>query len=76
MNKAQKAAYKADYAQAKAEGKPFFPYAVYKDHIVASLVIGFIIFLHLGTRTRRNTTAGAIGVSRQGRAASMRVGWP
>lgn len=45
MNKAQKAAYKADYAQAKAEGKPFFPYAVYKDHIVASLVIGFIIFL-------------------------------
>ena len=45
MNKAQKAAYKADYAQAKAEGKPFFQYAVYKDHIVASLVIGFIIFL-------------------------------
>jgi mono/diheme cytochrome c family protein len=45
VNKAQKAAYKADYAEAKAGGKPFFPYAVYKDHIVASLVIGLIIFL-------------------------------
>lgn len=45
MNRAQKDAYKADYAKAKAEGKPFFPYAVYKDHIVATLVIGFIIFL-------------------------------
>ncbi len=45
MNRAQKEAYKADYAQAKAEGKPFFPYAVYKDLIVATLVIGFIIFL-------------------------------
>lgn len=45
MNKAQKKAYKDDYAKAKADGKPFFPYAVYKDHIVASLVIGLIIFL-------------------------------
>lgn len=50
MNKAQKAAYKADYAKAKAEGKPFFPYAVYKDHIVAALVIGFIIFLAIWAR--------------------------
>lgn len=45
MNRAQKEAYKRDYAQAKAEGKPFFPYAVYKDLIVATLVIAFIIFL-------------------------------
>lgn len=45
MNKAQKEAYKRDYAVAKADGKPFFPYAVYKDHIVATLVIGLIIFL-------------------------------
>lgn len=45
MNRAQKDAYKKDYAEAKAGGKPFFPYAVYKDHIVATLVIGFIIFL-------------------------------
>ncbi len=50
MNKEQKAAYKADYAQAKAEGKPFFPYAVYKDHIVAALVIGLIIFLAIWAR--------------------------
>ncbi len=45
MNRAQKEAYKRDYAQAKAEGKPFFPYAVYKDLIVSTLVIGIIIFL-------------------------------
>lgn len=45
MNRAQKDAYKRDYAAAKADGKPFFPYAVYKDLIVATAVIGIIIFL-------------------------------
>ncbi len=43
MKKAQQEAYKRDYAQAKAEGKPFFPYAIYKDHIVAILCFAWII---------------------------------
>ena len=43
MNKAQQEAYKRDYAQAKAEGKPFFPYAIYKDHLVAIMAFAWII---------------------------------
>lgn len=50
MNEAQKEAYKKDYAEAKRQGKPFFPYAIYKDTIVASLVIGIIIFLAIWAR--------------------------
>ena len=45
MNRAQKEAYKRDYAAAKADGKPFFPYAVYKDLIVATVAIAIIIAL-------------------------------
>lgn len=45
MNRAQKEAYKRDYAAAKADGKPFFPYAVYKDLIVATAVMAIIIAL-------------------------------
>lgn len=45
MNRAQKDAYKRDYAAAKADGKPFFPYAVYKDLIVATAAIAIIIAL-------------------------------
>jgi menaquinol-cytochrome c reductase cytochrome b/c subunit len=45
VNRAQKDAYKRDYAAAKADGKPFFPYAVYKDLVVATIVIGIIIGL-------------------------------
>ncbi|WP_217922370.1 menaquinol-cytochrome c reductase cytochrome b/c subunit [Miltoncostaea oceani] len=43
MNRGQQEYYKRDYAQAKAEGKPFFPYAVYKDLIIATLAIGLVI---------------------------------
>jgi quinol-cytochrome oxidoreductase complex cytochrome b subunit len=50
VNRAQKEAYKRDYAQAKAEGKPFFPYAVYKDLIVASIAIGIVIALAIWQR--------------------------
>ncbi len=50
MNEAQKKAYKEDYAKAKEQGKPFFPYAIYKDTIVASLVVGIIIFLAIWAR--------------------------
>ncbi|MFN8121010.1 MAG: c-type cytochrome [Thermoleophilia bacterium] len=43
MNKAQQEAYLREYSQAKKEGKSFFPYAIYKDHIVAILAFGWII---------------------------------
>lgn len=43
MNKAQQEAYLREYSQAKKEGKPFFPYAIYKDHLVAILAFGWII---------------------------------
>ena len=45
MNRAQQEYYKRDYAQAKVEGKPFFPYAVYKDLLIATLAIGVVILL-------------------------------
>jgi len=47
VNRAQKDAYKRDYAAAKADGKPFFPYAVYKDLIVATIAIAIIIALSI-----------------------------
>lgn len=37
--------YKERYAKAKAEGKPFFPYAVVKDVFVAFLILGLLVFL-------------------------------
>jgi quinol---cytochrome c reductase cytochrome c subunit, bacillus type len=43
VNRAQQQAYKQDYAVAKAGGKPFFPYAVFKDILVASCFIGLVI---------------------------------
>ncbi len=50
MNRAEHEAYKRDYAQAKKEGKPFFPYAIYKDHIVAILVFAGIIGMAIWQR--------------------------
>ena len=44
MKPADKRAYDKDYKQAKATGKPFFPYAIYKDTIDAGLaIIGIIV---------------------------------
>ena len=45
MNKQQKEEYLRDYALLKAKGKPFFPYAVAKDSIMAVVVMIVIIFL-------------------------------
>jgi hypothetical protein len=45
VNRGQQEYYKRDYAQAKAEGKPFFPYAVYKDLLIATLAIAIVITL-------------------------------
>jgi menaquinol-cytochrome c reductase cytochrome b/c subunit len=39
MNQAQKEQYLREYAQLKAKGKPFYPYAVAKDSIMAAIVV-------------------------------------
>ena len=47
MNQAQKEAYLREYSILKNQGKPFFPYAVAKDSIMALIVMLVIIFLSL-----------------------------
>jgi menaquinol-cytochrome c reductase cytochrome b/c subunit len=47
MNQAEKEQYLRDYAILKAQGKPFFPYAVAKDSIMAVFVMITIILLSL-----------------------------
>src|SRR5256885_12928917 len=47
MNKAEKEQYLREYAVLKAQGKPFFPYAVAKDSIMACIVMGVIITLSI-----------------------------
>ncbi len=47
MNQAEKEAYLREYSILKNQGKPFFPYAVAKDSIMAFVVILVIIFLSL-----------------------------
>src|SRR6187455_1286857 len=39
MNQAEKGQYLREYAILKAKGKPFFPYAVAKDSIMAAIVV-------------------------------------
>ncbi|HLH65984.1 MAG TPA: cytochrome B [Solirubrobacteraceae bacterium] len=45
MNQAEKEAYLREYSILKNQGKPFFPYAVAKDSVMAVVVMGVIIFL-------------------------------
>ncbi len=45
MNQAEKETYLRDYSLLKNQGKPFFPYAVAKDSIMAVVVMIVIIFL-------------------------------
>jgi ubiquinol-cytochrome c reductase cytochrome b subunit/menaquinol-cytochrome c reductase cytochrome b/c subunit len=47
MNQAEKEAYLREYSTLKNQGKPFFPYAVAKDSIMAAIVLVVIIFLAL-----------------------------
>jgi quinol---cytochrome c reductase cytochrome c subunit, bacillus type len=47
VNQAEKEAYLREYSILKNEGKPFFPYAVAKDSIMAMIVIFVIAFLAL-----------------------------
>jgi len=43
MNRREKEEYLREYALLKAQGKPFFPYAVAKDSVMAAIVIGIIV---------------------------------
>jgi menaquinol-cytochrome c reductase cytochrome b/c subunit len=47
VNQAEKEAYLREYSILKNEGKPFFPYAVAKDSLMAMIVIFVIAFLSL-----------------------------
>jgi menaquinol-cytochrome c reductase cytochrome b/c subunit len=47
MNQAEKEQYLREYAMLKAKGKPFYPYAVAKDSIMAAIVVLTIVFLSL-----------------------------
>jgi menaquinol-cytochrome c reductase cytochrome b/c subunit len=47
MNRAEKQAYLREYSLLKSTGKPFFPYAVAKDSVMACIVMFTIIMLSL-----------------------------
>jgi len=47
VNQREKEAYLREYALLKAKGKPFFPYAVAKDSIMAAIVVFVIIVMSL-----------------------------
>jgi len=47
MNRQQKEAYLREYSLLKAKGKPFFPYAVAKDGVMACVVMAVIITMSL-----------------------------
>jgi ubiquinol-cytochrome c reductase cytochrome b subunit/menaquinol-cytochrome c reductase cytochrome b/c subunit len=62
LNRQEKEAYLREYSQAKAAGKPFFPYAVAKDAAMACVVMATIITLaivlgaELGPKANPTTT--------------------
>ncbi len=47
MNQAEKEGYLREYSILKNEGKPFYPYAIAKDSLMAVIVMAVIIFLAL-----------------------------
>jgi len=47
VNKAQKEQYLRDYSIMKSQGKPFFPYAVAKDSVMAAVVILAIVVMSI-----------------------------
>ena len=47
MNRAEKESYLREYSLLKSAGKPFFPYAVAKDSVMACIVMFTIIMLSL-----------------------------
>jgi ubiquinol-cytochrome c reductase cytochrome b subunit/menaquinol-cytochrome c reductase cytochrome b/c subunit len=63
MNQREKEEYLREYAALKAEGKPFFPYAVAKDSVMACVVMAVIIGMslvlgaELGAKANPTTTS-------------------
>ena len=47
MNQAEKEAYLREYSILKSKGKPFYPYAVAKDSIMAAITVLLIVFMSL-----------------------------
>jgi menaquinol-cytochrome c reductase cytochrome b/c subunit len=47
MNRREKEEYLREYSILKSQGKPFFPYAVAKDSLMAAIVIGIIVMMSL-----------------------------
>src|SRR6185369_11985508 len=47
MNQSDKEAYLREYAVLKSQGKPFFPYAVAKDSIMAAITLAIIITMSI-----------------------------
>ena len=47
MNQREKELYLREYAVLKSQGKPFFPYAVAKDSIMAAITLGIIITMSI-----------------------------
>src|SRR5881227_2895738 len=47
MNRAEKEQYLREYAILKSQGKPFFPYAVAKDSVMAVIVMAVIITMSI-----------------------------
>jgi menaquinol-cytochrome c reductase cytochrome b/c subunit len=47
MNQAEKEEYLREYAVLKAQGKPFYPYAVAKDSVMAAIVVLTIVALSI-----------------------------
>ncbi len=62
MNQREKEAYLREYSLLKAQGKPFFPYAVAKDSLMACVVMATIIAMslvlgaELGSKANPTTT--------------------
>ena len=62
MNRAEKEEYLREYSLLKAQGKPFFPYAVAKDAVMACVVMAVIITMslvlgaELGSKANPTTT--------------------
>ncbi len=62
MNRREKEAYLREYSLQKAEGKPFFPYAIMKDSLMACVVMACIITMslvlgaELGSKANPTTT--------------------
>src|SRR5512134_5747 len=47
MNNAEKEAYLREYEILKKRGKPFFPYAIFKDSVMMMVVAGVIVLMSL-----------------------------